>query len=357
MKVAVVYDWVNQWGGAERLLSWMGEIYPGADLYTSVYDSKKAPWAKKHFKKVYSSWLNYLPFSKTKYYWYFLFLPLAFKRFNFEDYGLVISLTSYPGKFIKTRGKTKHLCYCLTPPRFLWQKESLPLKLQKFFPLGFNLRVKDVLAAQKPDLFLATCKNVQARIKKFYHRESKVVYPGVDLDKFRLLEKKREEYFLLVSRLVEYKKVDLVIKVFNKLGWSLKIIGEGREEERLRSLAGDNIQFLGKVSEEELVSVYQQAKAVIFPQEEDFGLVPLEAQACGVPVLAYCKGGALETVMEGKTGEFFFSQSEESLLQSLKTFIKKEYSSRHCRANAERFSKKVFVKDFKKQVNSLLLGN
>lgn len=349
-KIAVVYDWVNQWGGAERLLTWLGQAYPETDLYTSVYDSKKAPWAKKHFKNIYSSWLNYLPLSKSKYYWYFPLLPLAFQSFNFKKYDLVISVTTYPGKFIKTIFPAKHLCYCLTPPRFLWQKESLPVKLQKFFPLAFYWRMKDVLAAQNPDLLLSSCQNVQKRIKKFYQREAKVIYPGVDLEAFKLSVKKRQDYFLLVSRLVDYKKVDLAIKAFNDLGWKLKIIGEGRGEKKLKALAKGNIEFLGSVCEKDLVLAYQGAKAVVFPQKEDFGLAPLEAQACGTPVLAFKKGGALETVMAGRTGEFFFPQNEKSLIQSLQAFVKKRYNFRHCRENAERFSKEAFVKNFKKEV-------
>jgi len=347
-KVAIVYDWVNQWGGAERVVSLLADLFPASNLYTGVYDRIRAPWAKKKFKNIHPSFLNGFPLVKANYYWYFSLFPLAFKSFSFDQYDLVISVTSFAGKFIITNPKTLHICYCLTPPRFLWQRESLPNSFKKLFPFLANLRIKDVLAAQRPNLFLTSCQNTSQRIKKFYRRKAEVIYPGVDLQKFKLSSEKRKKYFLLASRLVEYKKTDLVVSTFNKLGWPLKIIGTGRQEGRLKKMAKNNIEFLGQVSENILVPAYQQAKAVIFPQEEDFGLVPIEAQACGTPVLAYGRGGALETIIPSQTGEFFSKQNEKSLIQSLHEFKPEKYKAQNCRMSAERFSKKSFIKNFKK---------
>lgn len=349
-KVAVVYDWVNQWGGAERVVSLLGKIYPGADLYTAVFDPERGRWAKKNFSRVYPSFLNKFPGIKGKYYLYSSLLPTAFESFNFDQYGLVISVTSFPGKFIVTRPKTFHLCYCLTPPRFLWERESFPSGLKKIFPFFFKLRIKDALAGERPDCFFTTCQNVAHRIQKVYRRSAQVIYPGVNLKKFILPKSKVfGDYFLIVSRLVEYKRVDLAIEVFNELGWPLKIIGVGRTEKKLKKIAKRNIEFLGKISDSQLADYYQRCRAVICPQEEDFGLVPIEAQACGKPVIAFSKGGHKETIVSGKTGEFFSFQTKNSLLELLSKFKLEKYDSRECRKNAKKFSQERFLKIFKEK--------
>jgi glycosyltransferase involved in cell wall biosynthesis len=348
-RVAIVYDWVNQWGGAERVVSLLGKLYPGADLYTAVFDPKEGRWAGEVFSRVYPSFLDDFPLSRIKYYLYFPLLPLAFESFDFSQYDLVISVTSFAGKFIITRPETFHLCYCLTPPRFLWERESLPPRLKRFYPILAKLRIEDVLAAQRPDYFLATCRNVAARIKKYYRRESEVVYPGVDLKLFSPSKVAKKRFFLLVSRLVEYKRVDLVINAFNRLGWPLKIVGKGRSGKKLSRKARSNIEFLGGLTDKKLVEYYRRCQAVIYPQEEDFGLVPLEAQACGVPVIAYGRGGVLETVIPGKTGEFFYQQTAESLIDVLQRFKSTRYSVEDCFENAKRFALEKFMLLFKKK--------
>jgi glycosyltransferase involved in cell wall biosynthesis len=348
-KVAIVYDWVNQWGGAERVVFSLGKLYPGADLYTAVFDPQDGHWARKVFPNIYPSFLNSLPWSRSKYYLYFPLLPLAFESFDFSRYDLVISVTSFAGKFIITKPATFHLCYCLTPPRFLWERESLPSRLRKFYPILAKLRTADFLTAQRPDYFLATCHNVAGRIKKYYGREAEVVYPGVDLGFFSPAERPREKFFLLVSRLVEYKRIDLVIDAFNHLGWPLKIVCRGRLENKLRQMAKSNIQFLGQLSDERLLGYYRRCRAVIYPQEEDFGLVPLEAQACGTPVIAYGRGGVLETIVPGKTGEFFYQQTVESLVDVLEEFEPGRYLATDCSKNARRFSLEKFMLLFKRK--------
>jgi len=349
-KVALVYDWLNQWGGAERIICSLQEIFPQADLYTGVFAPQAAKWVRQKFRQPRTTFLNRLPAASQKHYFYFYLFPFAFESLDLSSYDLVISLTSFPGKFILTGPETFHLCYCLTPPRFLWQRRSLSGWARAAFPLLAGLRLKDALAAERPDWFFASCHNVARRIEKFYRRKAEVVYPGIDLQRFRLNPAvRKKEFFLVVSRLVEYKRVDLVVEVFNQLGWPLVIVGRGRKEKELRRIARKNICFLGKVSDSKLVTLYQQARAVICPQEEDFGLVPLEAQACGCPVIAYGYGGARETVQQGVTGEFFSLQTKESLLELLMSFRSEKYRPEKCRENAQKFSHKKFLVTFKEQ--------
>jgi glycosyltransferase involved in cell wall biosynthesis len=378
MKVALVYDRVNKWGGAERVLLALHEIWPEAPLFTSVYNPRTAQWASV-FKKVIPSFLQYFPLAKSNHEIYPLLMPLAFESFNFDDYELVISVTSEAAKGIITLPKTFHLCYCLTPTRYLWSgyfsyfdkewKRSLTR-----YPLAY-LRKWDKIACQRPDHFVAISKAVQGRIKNYYHRKSEIIYPPVEVEKFQIpcLSGRQAnskfqtntkykipnirlrqgfsgqaKYFLVVSRLVKYKRVDLVIETFNQLGWNLKIVGSGREMGNLKRRARQNIEFLGQLTDEELLSYYQNCEAVVYPQEEDFGLVPLEAQACGKPVIAYGRGGALETIVAGKTGIFFKEQTVESLVRALRDFedIRLKINSRACRQQAERFSKERFKREF-----------
>lgn len=351
MRTAIVYDWVNQWGGAERVVLSLSKIYPNSDLYTSIFDPKDGKWAVGHFRKIYSSFLNRLPWAKKKYYLYFPLLPLSFESFDFSSYDLVISVTTFPGKFIITRPPTFHISYCLTPPRFLWERKTLPKRLKRFYPLLFWLRLEDFYSSSRPDYLLATCRNVARRIEKYYRKQVEIVYPGVDLSVFSPAPKvEKEDFFLMVTRLVEYKRIDLAIEAFNVLGVPLKIIGEGRLKAKLEKMSKGNIEFLGRVSERELVGYYQRCQALIYPQEEDFGLAPVEAQACGTPVIAYGKGGVLETVIPKKTGEFFSKQTPDALIEIIKGFDSRRYSLDECVKNAQKFSLEKFMLLFKKKV-------
>ena len=324
MKVALVYDRVNKIGGAERVLEVLHEIWPEAPLYTAVYYPPGAPWAKKF--KVIPSFLNKWPLAKKHHELYPWLTPLAFESFDFSDFDLVISITSAEAKGIITKPKTKHFCYCLTPTRYLWSGYS-----DYFFNKGLRwlaqpmvgwMRNWDKIAAQRPDEYLAISQEVQRRIKKYYHRESIVLYPPIDTEKFYPTEKNQNgDYFLIVSRLVSYKKIDLAVKAFNKLCLPLKIVGTGNQMFKLKTSAASNIEFLGELTDQELLSYYQDCRALIFPQKEDFGLVPLEAQSCGKPVIAFAGGGALETVIEGKTGTFFKPQSVKALMEKVKNFF------------------------------------
>ncbi|MFZ5366139.1 MAG: glycosyltransferase [Patescibacteria group bacterium] len=352
MKVAFVYDRVNKWGGAERVLLALHEIWPDAPLYTAVYNPETAPWARDF--KVIPSFLQKFPFAKTRHEAYPWLTPLAFETFDFSEFDVVISVTSAEAKGIITKPGTLHICYCLTPTRYLWSgtwEYKIPFFLR---PLIFKLRLWDQIASQRPDIYLAISENVAQRIKKYYHRDSEVIYPPIDTDKFKIkngklkMTNQNEKFFLIVSRLVSYKKVDIAIEAFNRLGLPLKIVGTGTEMGKLKRLASKNIEFLGQLTDPQLLSYYQRCQAVIFPQEEDFGLVPLEAQACGKPVIAYRAGGALEIIIEGKTGEFFAEQTPESLGAQVLKFKPEKYKPEDCRKNAEKFDIKIFKEKIKK---------
>lgn len=357
MKVALVYDRVNKIGGAERVLETLHRIWPEAPLYTAVYHPKTAPWAKKF--KLIPSFLNRFPFAKKWHEAYPYLMPLAFESFSFEEYDVVISVTSEAAKGIITKPKTLHICYCLTPTRYLWSgyEDYFSSSVFRFFssPIVAYLRSWDKIAAQRPDFYLATCENVRKRIKKYYSRNSEVIYPPVDIELFNPLPSTLypKPYFLLVSRLdFGYKKVDLAIEAFNQLGLLLKIIGTGTQMRRLKMMAKRNIEFLGQLTDKELLGYYQRCQAVIFPQEEDFGLVPLEAQASGRPVIAYGKGGALETVIEGKTGLFFAPQTPGALIRAIKRFNSTKFDPQVCCQNAEKFSQKRFKQEIEEFVKN-----
>lgn len=350
-KVAIVYDRVNKWGGAERVLLTLHEMFPKAYLYTSLYDYKKAPWAKA-FPKVITSFLQKIPFVKGNHELIGWLMPLAFETFNFDKYDLVISVTSEAAKGIITNPKTLHVCYMLTPTRYLWSHYNLYFRnpILKFIskPVVNYLRRWDKIASSRPDEIIAISTEVQSRIKKYYKKLSHVVFPPVELldvanvnDKdLNIYEEKK--HYLVVSRLVSYKKVDLIIKTFNKLKLPLVIIGTGSNLLKLKSIAKKNIKFVGKVSDEELVKYYKSSFALIMAQEEDFGITSIEAQSCGTPVIAYNKGGAKDTVKDGVTGVLFNKQNIASLTQAIAKCSKISFNHNYLVNNAKNFSKERF---------------
>jgi glycosyltransferase involved in cell wall biosynthesis len=364
MKVAIVYDRVNKWGGAERVLLALHDIFPKAPLYTSVYDKKNASWARV-FPEIKTSFLQNIPFTRSNHEFLAVFMPLAFMSFDFSKFDLVISVTSESAKGIKTESKTFHLCYCLTPTRYLWSGRNFYSKnppskfdIVPFFnlfsrPLIYFLKKWDVKASARPDKFIAISTEVKDRIKKYYKRDSEIIFPPVTipLSVSEVLKKRRKGvYYLIVNRLIPYKKVDLAIRAFNKLKYPLYIVGSGSEEGKLKSIAHDNIKFLGQVNETELSGLYSGAKALIMPQEEDFGIVAVEAQSYGVPVIAFGKGGALDTVVNGKTGILFDRQNVKSLMQAVKKFAKMRFSERILINNAKRNSFQVFKKELQRSL-------
>lgn len=374
MKIAIVYDRVNKWGGAEQVVLALHEIFPDAPLYTAVYDEVKAPWAKV-FPHIYTSFLQKLPILKDNHELLGWLTPIAFETLDFSGYNLVVSVTSEAAKGIITSPATKHICYCLTPTRYLWSGyneylENPPKSLSwipfyKTIAKPFLTYAKnwDKIASQRPDEYFAISHVVKKRIKKYYGRDSKVIYPPVNIANFQKPNSKNQtkiklknlnldanSYFLVVSRLVPYKKVDVVIEAFNELGLPLVVVGTGSEEGKLRKIAGKNIKFAGFVLDEDLVAYYQGAKALIHPQDEDFGITSVEAQAAGVPVIAYKSGGALDTVIDGKTGVFFEKQEKKSLISAIKEFSNWKLNSNDFIYNSLRFSKESFKQKFKKLV-------
>lgn len=357
MKVALVYDRVTKWGGAERVLEVLHELFPDAPLFTSIYDAKRAPWAKVF--EVKTSFLQNLPISFRHEYYPF-FMPIAFESFSFDDFDLVISITSEAAKGIITKPKTIHVCYCLTPTRYLWSgfDEYFNSSIFRFFlkPVIVYLRKWDVIAARRPDYYIAISKEVQGRIKKYYDRESKVIYPSVEiLDANHKIS--NTGFFLVVSRLVPYKRIDVAIEACNILKLPLKIIGTGFEEKKLKSLAGPTVEFLGNLTDSELVGYYKSCRALIFPGNEDFGLTMIEAQAYGKPVIAFRGGGALEIIREGKTGLFFNTQTVDACQQALQIFEREIFLSSECMQNAEQFSSRRFKKEFLGEIKKIFMKN
>ncbi len=358
MKVAIVYDRVNKYGGAERFLETILDIFPKAPIFTLVASTYLPSWSRKN--KVYPTFLNWFPFLRTRHELLAPIAPMAFETHNLKDYDLIISVTSADAKSVVTLPHQTHICICLTPTRYLWsgQKEYRKDPKLKFLPqfLLKYFKFVDLLLSTRPDYFIAISKEVKKRIQKYYHRESTVIYPPVDNQFFvkKPVNQKSRKYYLIVSRLVPYKKIDLVISAFNKNKQKLIIVGEGSELNILQKQAKRNIKFVGLVHDEELKQYYQNAKAVIFPQREDFGLVPLESQASGTPVIAYNYGGAKETIVKNQTGIFFQHQTVTSINLAIKKFSKLNIEYDACLNNAKKFNTLRFKKELLYCVNNAL---
>lgn len=358
MKVALVYDRVNKWGGAERVLLSLRKLFPEAPLYTSVYHREGAKWAQSFH--VTTSFLQHVPGASSAHEFFPLLMPIAFEQFMFDEYDLVISVTSEAAKGIVTKPQTKHICYCLTPTRYLWSgyKQYFPNSLIRFLatPAITYLRTWDTVAAERPDRFVAISDVVRKRIQTFYDRDSSVIFPPVV--KLPLptsqVGSQSSGYFLIVSRLVPYKRVDLAIKACNTLSLPLVIIGTGSEEKKLKKLAGPTVQFIGKVSDEKLAEYYSGCQALLFPGEEDFGLTIVEAQQFGKPVIAFKSGGAVESIVPGKTGIFFTVPTPSSLVKALEAFETQHFEPSACRLQAERFSEKKFHDSFLKLIETVV---
>lgn len=363
MKVALVHDYLNQYGGAEKVLEAFMEIYPDAPIYTLIYDPasfKKCgvnPFSK---KKIHTSFLQKVPLAKSKHRLFPLLMPIAIEQFDLSDYDVVLSDSASFAKGVITKPDTLHICYCHTPPRYAWddshkyiEEFSLPGVVKTLIPFFMNyIRIWDKEAALRVDRFICNSHFVAQRIKKYYNKKARVIHPPVDT-KCLIPDVKhgiKKRYFLMVGRLLAYKRFDIAIRAFNKSGKSLKIIGDGPERKKLEKIAKKNIEFLGELYSEELKKYYQNCQALIFPQEEDFGIVALEAMACGKPVIAYRGGGVLESIREGETGLFFDEQTSEALIKAVKKFRSKNFNSQKIRKHALKFSKEKFKKKIKNLV-------
>jgi len=364
MKVALVHDYIKEFGGAERVLEALTEIFPDAPIYTSFYKENSEGY--KHFKdnKITASWVQNLPGFSGRLYSPLRFLtPLIWSSFNFEKYDLVISSASwYIAKGFKKPGdKFTEICYCHTPPRWLYGYNT-SVNLQRYWPVkvyativGHFLRLYDFKQAQKVDYFIVNSKEVQARIKKFYRRDSTVIYPPVSLPKTQ--DVKKQDYYFIVSRIVGAKGLDLAVEAAIKSGFKLKIAGSPAgyysEHDQLIKKSQNKVEFLGQVSDEELVKLYKGAKGFLaLSKDEDFGITPVESMLCGTPVIAFNGGGYKETVIDGKTGVLFDDYSVEGLSAAVKKFEKMKLNSKDCVEQAQKFSKERFKKEIQNFVNS-----
>ena len=354
-----MHDWLNQIGGAEGVLEALVEMYPAAPIYTSMYWSQAMPQAYRSWD-IRTSFMDRLPLAKRYHQPFLPLYPLAFESFDLAGYDLVISNKSAFCHGVIVPPEALHICYCLTPTRFLWdyhryvQREGVGRLVRLLLPLFLNyLRVWDRAAADRVDHFVAISQAVRRRIAKYYRRDATVIYPPVDTGKYAPADS-HDDYFLIVSRLIPYKRIDLAVRAFNELGLPLVIVGDGRDRRRLEKMAGPNVRFLGRVPEGELRELFSRCRAFIFPGLEDFGIAPVEAQAAGRPVIAYAGGGALETVVEGVTGAFFHQQTPEALIEVVQKFDDKAYDPTAIRRHAQRFDKRVFKRRLREFVEEKL---
>lgn len=335
------------------------EIWPEAPIFTLVYDEKVT---RGYFqgKTIHTSFLQKIPFLKKNHRLFLIFMPQAVESFNLSGYDIVLSDSASYAKGIITGPETLHISYCHTPLRYVWDDSQkyveefcFPSIIKKISSLPRSwIRIWDKEAASRVDKFIANSRFVQKRIKKYYGRDSEVIHPPLNSQNF-YLQDQREEYFLMVGRLLPYKRFDLAIETFNKLQKPLKIIGDGPDKKRLKKMAKSNIEFLGEITEDlELAKYYSGASAFIFPQEEDFGIVALEAMASGRPVIAYAGGGALETVVDGKTGIFFNEQIPKFLEEAVKKFNPSDFDPSIIRQHALTFDKEIFKTKIKQFVEN-----
>lgn len=355
MNIAIVHDWLIGTAGAERVLEQLLQIYPEADIYTSYHIPERTRNLK--VKNVSTTYLQKFPKSLKRRQILVPLMPMAFESLDLSKYDVVISNTSSVGKGVITKVETPHICYCHTPTRYIWEPH-LDTRNNKSWlrrQATFKMRMRDRIAAMRPDYYIANSENIKKKIWKYYRRDSAVVFPPVNVGRFKVADKKDiKDYYLCSGRLIEYKKFDLAIKAFNDLGKPLYIIGSGPEEKKLKELAKPNIRFLGQLSDEEQAKVYREAKAYIFPANEDFGIVPIEALASGRPVIAYAAGGALESIKEGITGTFFKEQTPQCLIEAVREFNPDKYDGQRLRQAAFDFDDAVFRKNFKETVEEML---
>lgn len=363
MKTAIVHDWLVNYGGAERVVEQMLLLYPDADIYTLVYDEKKMG---KIFpkEKVHTSSLQKIPMAEKLYTKFLSLMPKAFEEFDLTGYDLVIASSSCCAKGVITSPTTPFIAYIHSPMRYAWDLYYDYLKnsgrLTKFFMKRWmpDIRKWDYISSQRIDTLVANSSYIARRIKKFWNRDAAVVYPPVDTDRLSVSDEAAGDYFVVFSRFVPYKRIDLAISACARLNKKLIVIGSGSQEKELKLLAAScknaDIKFTGRISDSEVKAYLQKCRALIFCAEEDFGIIPVEAQACGRPIIAFGKGGALETVVNEKTGVFFEEQSVESLVKAIEEFEKLDkentFNPKKIREHAEKFSAENFRKNLSEQI-------
>lgn len=364
MKTAVVHDWLTGMRGGEKVLSAILELYPQSDLYTLLHNPGSVSELIEK-RTIFTSFIDRLPAKTTRYRSYLPLFPTAIELFNFKEYELIISTSHCVAKGLRTPPNALHVSYIHSPMRYVWDmyedyfsSDKLGFFSRKLIPLFANyLRIWDVTSSNRVDSFIANSGHVAKRIKKYYNRDAEIIHPPVDTDIFNL-SKTTCDYFLVISALVPYKRIDLAVEAFNNTNLKLKIIGEGPELKTLQKMAGANIQFLNWLPHDQLLEYYANCKALIFPGEEDFGIVPVEAQSCGKPVIAFARGGALETVKgysdemtDNSTGIFFDYQTAESLQGAITKYENVSWNAEGIHKHAQKFSKANFKKKFEKFID------
>ena len=348
-KIAIVHDFLNQRGGAERVLAVLHEMFPEAPIFTSIVD-RDTLWPELVSADIRPSWMQRLPALRKHFKKYLPFYPGAIESFDLREYDLIISSSSAFAKGAIKGRNALHICYCYTPMRYVWdykdyvEKEDINKFLRGILPLFIaKLKRWDLKTRFRPDHYIAISSTVKSRIKKIYGMDAEVIFPPVDVEKYEL-GTAMENFYLIVSRMNPYKRIDLAIQAFNAMGLPLKIIGAGPFLEALRGMARPNVSFLGRLGDREVADYYAACRALIFPGAEDFGIVPLEANAAGRPVIAFKAGGALDTIVEGVNGIFFREGTAESLMEAVKSFEDGKYNFQpfEIRGHAMQFDKKTF---------------
>jgi len=347
MRIAVVHDYFTQSGGAEKVAEELYQMVPGATLVTTVALQERLPPSLGDIP-LQTSWLQRMPGIKDYYRLYFLLYPFAVQSLDLSSFDLVLSSSSGYAKGIRTHGSSIHVCYCHTPMRWVWNfndysaREQMGIAHRILLPsLIAMLRLWDENAARQPDHFIANSKAVAQRIAKVYGRVAEVIHPPIDVDRFHP-SKELDDYYVVLSRLIPYKRLDLAVRACTMLGRELIVIGEGPQYRQLVSQAGETVRFMGRLTDSEVEHFASRCRALIFPGEEDFGMAPLEVAAAGRPCIAYRAGGALETVVQGVTGHFFDEQTPESLAVAIEEFEKQEWSPTELQIHANGFRREVF---------------
>lgn len=364
MRVAIVHYWLVGMRGGEKVLEDLCLMYPDADIFTHVYiPEKTSALINRH--NIVMSFIGRLPFARQLYQHYLLLMPFALESLDLSSYDLVISSESGPAKGVITHPNALHVCYCHSPMRYLWdQYHTYRSRSGRLTRIVMSLtmpmlRIWDVASAARVDHFIANSSFIAQRIQKAYRRNSTVIFPPVDLDAFETTAYPTRDYFFCIGQLVPYKRMDIAVKVCSKLGLRLIVAGTGPELDRLRAVAGPTVEFRAWISDDDLRVLYQNCRALLFPGEEDFGIVPLEAMASGRPVIAYKSGGALDTVVAGKTGVFFDRQTEADLIAAIAHFetIEKDFNARAIREHAATFGRESFRNRMRLFIDTASCGN
>lgn len=356
MKVAIIQEWLISVGGSDKVVKAISDVFPEADIYTIVANEKICTELGFDYSKIKTSFIQKLPLGKTKHRMYLPLMPFAIEQFDLRGYDVVISSSHAVAKGVLTKADQLHICYCHSPVRYVWdmyneylEESHLDKGLKSWLVRYMLHRIRkwDVLSSFRVDEFISNSNYVANRISKTYRRNAVTIYPNIDISNFELCEEK-EDFYLASSRLVAYKKIDLIVEAFNKMpDKKLVIIGGGPDLQKIKELGKKNVIFMGYQPFDVLKEKMQKAKAFVFAADEDFGMIPLEAQACGTPVIAYGRGGSLETVSENETGIFFREQTKEAIIQAVKEFEAKQFDYQKIRMWAEKFSEERFKQEIK----------